>query len=266
MLTPNPSPDTWEYVSKHTLAKKMGGHAWIEELVPLLSDQVPVVEDMFEMSLLDGRTVESLLADAREVEMMRNLENTRKLEQILHSTESLQQRMEEVEKQSQLDALTGLHNRGYLDQKIEENFNQAVDCGWPISVVFVDIDFFKQINDNYGHDVGDYVLQEAAQLMIETTRDTDIVGRYGGEEFIILLPGVDTASAKRVAERLVDAFRNAEFSYGEARQIKLTISAGVATNNSNTSFKHQNELVRAADHAMYAAKQKGRDRFIFAAA
>jgi diguanylate cyclase (GGDEF)-like protein len=123
--------------------------------------------------------------------------------------------------------------------------------------MMLDIDHFKSINDNYGHQVGDQALQEFARRCLHSVREVDLVGRYGGEEFIILLPETDRDTSVQVAERLRMLILEKPFTLQET-SIPVTVSIGVATKDENTT--HLETLVARADQALYIAKHKGRNR------
>ncbi len=152
-----------------------------------------------------------------------------------------------------VDPLTGLFNRKALGGRFAEAAAQATVLGGWVSVVLCDLDHFKTVNDRYGHDRGDVVLREAAYRMRKTLRTFDLVYRIGGEEFLILLPGQDLASAVIVAERLVD-----DIAADAIDGLPLTMSAGVASGRGADLVLEP--LMKRADVALYAAKAAGRNR------
>lgn len=163
------------------------------------------------------------------------------------------------------DGLTGLHNRRYLDSHLQRLFDRAVARNRPLSVMIADIDRFKAINDTYGHDGGDDVLQQFAQRLLKNVRGIDLACRYGGEEFVIVMPDTEPAVARSVAERIRDEIARQAFSVsGGARKIKVTASAGVASLGSTTASVA--DLLKDADKALYEAKAAGRNRVVAAAA
>jgi diguanylate cyclase (GGDEF)-like protein/PAS domain S-box-containing protein len=175
------------------------------------------------------------------------------------------------------DALTGINNRGYLFELAEREFNVAIRYHPPLSIIIFDIDYFKQINDTFGHLTGDQVLQSIAQVVCAKIRSTDLIGRYGGDEFVVLLPQTSEQEALSLAERIhtsVAAIRmeNVEDS------MTLTVSIGIAQTSHNTipnllhdtlletgrtsQFGTLENLFLRADQALYAAKQAGRNRTV----
>jgi diguanylate cyclase (GGDEF)-like protein len=164
---------------------------------------------------------------------------------------------EEMHHLATTDGLTGLYTRRYFFERGEEIIQQASETGQAVSAIMVDVDYFKQFNDRYGHAVGDRVLQVVADSCRQEVRESDLVGRYGGEEFVILLPNTSLSKAKTVAERLRERLAFSPL-FVEDHTLTLTISAGVAELSSDTSTLWT--LVNAADQALYRAKGNGRNR------
>ncbi len=165
--------------------------------------------------------------------------------------------VELIEQKAQIDGLTGLSNRGHFDVRLAEEFARARRYRNPMSIVLFDIDFFKKLNDNYGHAFGDIVLQEVAEVTRETARNTDLAARYGGEEFVVILPEQDMVGARIFAERLRINLEALRLVYKEAI-IPVTASFGVSS--FGAAYASQNEMLIAADQALYAAKRSGRNR------
>lgn len=155
--------------------------------------------------------------------------------------------------QARHDGLTGLYNR----TAIVEMLKAALDTG-PVSVAMMDVDHFKQINDQLGHDVGDRVLVELGRVLTQALRPEDAVGRLGGEEFLLVLPGVDTWEAARVGERLRKRVEDLQV-LEQGKTLRVTVSVGVATAAAHTPYT---DLLKRADRTMYSAKHAGRNRVI----
>ena len=171
---------------------------------------------------------------------------------------------EALREQATTDPLTGLANRrallDTLARELERSRRSATTC----SIVFVDLDHFKQVNDSHGHSVGDKVLQEVASRMRAILRPYDIVGRYGGEEFIVVLPGCNAAGALAAAERLRASMSRTAIVVGDAR-LRVTCSLGVAVGSAENGWD-RDLLLSAADAAGYRAKRAGRDQVVMAEA
>jgi two-component system, cell cycle response regulator len=161
------------------------------------------------------------------------------------------------------DPLTGLYNRRYLETHLNHLIEHYINRGKAMSVIAVDVDFFKAINDTHGHDVGDKVLQELAVRLKANTRSVDLCCRVGGEEFIMVLPNTATDLSSRIAERLRRAVASRSFECGLNQPVPVTVSVGVSSllGADDTLEK----LLKRADQALYAAKREGRNRVIVAA-
>ncbi len=167
-----------------------------------------------------------------------------------------------VEQRAISDGLTGLANRRHCEEALRAEIVRSERYGSPISVILADIDNFKVANDTHGHSFGDLVLQQFASVLDETLREIDVSGRWGGEEFLIVLPGTTLSGAVDAAERIRAAFAGREFA-GGAENVRLTASFGVAD---LCSGRNADGLVDAADAALYEAKRAGKNRVVAAAA
>ena len=155
------------------------------------------------------------------------------------------------------DPLTGLHNRRHLAEQLERELGRAERDGYPVSLVMFDVDHFKEVNDTYGHGAGDEMLRAIAAELLEGTRRCDITCRYGGDEFVVVLPNARAQSARTRAERWRLRMHDVMKVIGDGR-VDTTISLGVATFPENGAT--MDALVAAADRAVYASKSAGRDR------
>ena len=157
------------------------------------------------------------------------------------------------------DALTGLYNRRHLDSNLEREFLRAKRYNSNLSIAVIDIDFFKKVNDTYGHLCGDYVLKEVAYMILDTLRKTDMVFRYGGEEFVAVLTETSIDKAVIPLERLRKAIEAYPFVYNGV-EFKVTVSIGV--NSTESGAETAGEFLDGADKALYSAKNNGRNRVI----
>ncbi len=162
----------------------------------------------------------------------------------------------QLQEQAIRDPLTGLYNRRYFDETLEREIAHARREGFPLSLVTLDIDHFKEINDTYGHEAGDLILQNLGSLLVALTRQSDIACRYGGEEFVLLLVNAPIEAAERRAEALRALFADMHTPHGTIA-LRSTVSLGVATFPEHAS--NGRKLINASDRALYAAKAAGRN-------
>jgi len=159
------------------------------------------------------------------------------------------------------DALTGVYNRHYFDQQLKFELQRVQRTGQDITIAFIDIDRFKQINDTFGHQMGDLVLQTFGDIMQKNLRSTDVLARYGGEEFIIIFPDTSENEVVSIVDRILEKFREIPIIQKEGREICLTFSAGVSGWRPNLSPQ---EWIKLADSAVYQAKRMGRNQVVLA--
>lgn len=222
--------------------------------------------------------IESLTAEVelgkvrhqQEVDQLRNVELAKanadltaaleELEKANRELEAAKERLdiqnEELERLSVTDSLTGVHNRRYLDQQLESEFSRAVRYGHGLSVAIIDTDDFKKVNDNFSHAIGDQALRTLAWLIQEITRKSDILARFGGDEFVVVFPETTLEEAVVACEKVraaVETFPWSEIAPG----LSVTISVGVA---SHSRFDSGEDLLKAADQKLYEAKEAGRNR------
>jgi len=164
----------------------------------------------------------------------------------------------ELERLAITDVLTGIFNRRYFFLEAEKIFERSNHPACDLAVLMIDIDHFKNVNDTYGHHVGDLVLREIAHQMRDSLRPTDLFARYGGEEFIALIPRMPFHDVSHIAERLVNAI-NSHPIQAEGHNIPVTISLGAAMLTGEATSL--NEFLSKADFALYTAKQAGRNRW-----
>lgn len=160
------------------------------------------------------------------------------------------------------DDLTQLFNFRYLDQTLDIELRRSQKYGSTVSLIFLDMDYFKKVNDRYGHLAGSKVLIEVAQLLIGSLRDVDIIARYGGDEFVVVLPETNAETTVKITQRVQRSIQNRTFLEKEGLSLHLTASFGIATFPDHAKTKR--DLLRLADEAMYRAKESGRDRISLA--
>ncbi|MGN6486407.1 MAG: PleD family two-component system response regulator [Devosia sp.] len=162
------------------------------------------------------------------------------------------------------DELTGLYNRRYFERHLSLMLEKAQQQDRDMAVMLIDMDYFKAVNDTHGHDTGDAVLREFADRLRRNIRGVDLACRFGGEEFVVLMPDTDWRQAQGVAERVRQAVAEKGFATGNRRPLQLTISVGLALNESETDTPEI--MLKRADIALYRAKREGRNRVVFDAA
>ncbi len=201
------------------------------------------------------------------IEIVRDMSERKQAEQELqHAHEDLQKQYAEIQKleaklreQAIRDPLTGLYNRRYIQEALRDELTKAEQGTYPLSVLLLDLDHFKAINDTFGHEAGDLILKALARHLTANTRKNDIVCRYGGEEFVVVMPAISLEKAHQRAENWLASFQQMRVQYKD-RLLSCTFSAGVA------GFPEIGRTIKrlfdAADRAMYAAKQSGRNQVV----
>lgn len=180
-------------------------------------------------------------------------------------TTNAMRRVALLEQENVIDAMTGIYNRRYLDRRLNEEFAISKRHAVPLSILLIDIDHFKVVNDRHGHQIGDQVLTHLAKLILDTIRHSDTAARYGGEEFMVIAPNTAALAAGDLAERLRHQVESRILKLEPTDQsprqpeIGITVSVGVATYCQEVNNGIQ-KLVYAADMALYRAKQAGRNR------
>ncbi|MEQ1774651.1 MAG: GGDEF domain-containing protein [Burkholderiales bacterium] len=164
---------------------------------------------------------------------------------------------DKIYRMATIDAGTQLFNKKYLLETLDSEFRLCRAYGRPLSVIYYDLDFFKKVNDVHGHSCGDFVLRECAQVVKSCMRATDILARFGGEEFVAVLPNADVLTATELAERIRGSIEAHTFVF-DGKTLKQTISIGVSENQS--AFKTATDLLNDADRKLYQSKQSGRNR------
>ncbi|HPD19480.1 MAG TPA: GGDEF domain-containing protein, partial [Candidatus Goldiibacteriota bacterium] len=178
------------------------------------------------------------------------------IEQVKETTNILREQKEEVERKAIIDELTGIYNRRYFEAKLEDELTLAKRFRTNLCLIMFDIDFFKNINDTYGHQAGDSILQEMALTAGSLMSSVDSLCRYGGEEFVIILPETKIEQAIDIAEKLRSEIEEHVFYVGD-KIVNVTISAGIAEYPTHSLLKQG--LIEKADSALYQAKNSNRN-------
>lgn len=222
------------------------------KLLATINDGTEELARLFEINISAARQTNELLDEAKEVLLELSLESQRSADQLAQQNQHLKQR-------ATTDPLTGVANRGHFNEFLTEHFGLASRAGEPISLILIDIDRFKSINDSYGHPTGDRILISLAELMQRHTPQGALAARYGGEEFAIVLPATDRPAAARLADQIRCAIEGTPIELDSGRALSITASMGVACYDGARFFRGPQQLLKAADRAVYAAKDAGRN-------
>jgi diguanylate cyclase (GGDEF)-like protein len=220
---------------------------------------IPEAAAIYETDLHCAQDTDSILEQARDVLMIRNLHALRDVN--TRTRNARHEARNAAESEDTRDALTGAYNRLFVDESLWREFDSASRHGWPLSIAYVDLDNFKKINDTFGQQAGDRILQTTARILRDNSRESDVIARYGREEFALILPATDAETVRQICERIVVAFQTARHDIGSS-SIMVTVSIGCATHSPADPFGTVAELVRAADQALYTAKLQGRNRTV----
>lgn len=238
--------------------------AW-QPYTDIFTDEQPALRHELGLRHADGseRTIEAHIAFLMEADervaligVLRDITERKAMERELHQSNAW------LREQSIRDPLTHLHNRRYLDERLPHELQRAARQQLPVGIIVLDIDRFKNINDTYGHDCGDMLLQTVGAFLRGSMRSEDIVCRYGGEEFVIVLPGATTTATHIRAEDVRLGLHTLVVQQGPCQIAHITASFGVAVFPQHGTSS--DDLFRTADQALYAAKQGGRDRVLIA--
>ncbi len=227
--------DDYEPLNKNTrslMVIPMNSHARIKGAITIESEEIGQFTELdLQMASIVARSAALALENAK-----------------------LHKRTEEL---TIIDGLTGAYNYRYFIQKLQEEKRRATRYNLPVSLIMVDIDWFKKLNDTYGHEVGNIVLKELAKIIRSCIRDVDIFARYGGEEFVVILPQTSKDEAVVIGERIRRRVEKAVIITSQAGRLQITVSVGVSSFPENG--RPQEELVSVADKALYKAKDEGRN-------
>ena len=165
---------------------------------------------------------------------------------------------DELYRMGVMDPVTNIYNKRYFTERLKQEFSLAKRNKTELSLIMIDLDFFKKINDTYGHLAGDFILGKLSEVFSSMTRDEDIVARYGGEEFVAILPGSSEEGAVICAERIREKIAQKPFIF-EREKINITVSIGIATLDENNFFESYEDFIEAADNCLYRSKKSGRN-------
>ncbi len=228
------------------------------DIVARLIKLIPEAEELYETSILDTTDADALMSQARELMTVRNLYALRDVQALQETASVLINRTEELEDAARRDALTGTLNRMWLERLLDREFTQALMFSRSLSVALIDLDHFKRINEALGHEGGNRILKSHAEIIRANIRGSDLIGRYSGDTFLVILPGTDEMLAMQVCERILQAIRESSVN-ASIPSFKISVSIGTATYTPSRLFNSATELLQGADHALYRAKLRGRN-------
>lgn len=245
--------DLWE--------KILAGQVWHGEMTNRRKDGSLYQEEQTITPVLDGEgNITHFIAIKSDITRRKQAEAELKLarEELEKANHELQSALRQQQHLARTDSLTGVHNRRYLFERAGHEFDLARRYRHPLSIIMFDLDHFKQINDTFGHAMGDQMLERMAGVARSQLRDVDLIGRYGGEEFMIVLPMTEAKQASLLAERIHKGVRSLRIE-AEKGPASITLSAGVAEMSHDPMDTSVDDIIRRADEALYAAKQAGRN-------
>jgi diguanylate cyclase (GGDEF)-like protein len=237
-----------DFISKPITALEL--QARLKAAFIRLRDQTELYGVLQKDAQSDGKNISTLVAE--------NYHLRQEYQKVRRINEELAQNCQQLEQLASLDTLSGLLNRRTLFQRIETEMERTTRLGWPLTGIMIDIDHFKRVNDNHGHQCGDLVIQEIGAKLTKSLRKYDYAGRYGGEEFFVLFSNTTSDIAQSIAERFRLDMLEAKFRCGE-ESFGITVSIGVAQFSPGES---PDRWINRADGAMYQAKQRGRNQVV----
>lgn len=236
--------------------------AQFDQVLARIGEALPTIANLFDTSPASPARVQYLIEHAQELATLRTLRQVQDADQARRRADESEARANRLAELAHRDALTGVLNRRQLEAVLEEEFVRATRHGWPLSIAFIDLDDFKKINDAHGHLTGDDVLREFADKLQGQLRQTDTVARFGGEEFVALLPNTTETVALDVVRRVLASIVITPMALLPDGPLFVTFSAGVATQGGYERFADVQDLLRAADDVLYRSKNLGRNRVI----
>ncbi len=252
----------------HNVLEKHFGmeHEQVDKLIDTIGEKAREVMDLFAVDPGDMKPFSQLIQEANDELRRLNFSYEQvvlELKQAKQNAEQLALSLKESNDRLRTlafrDDLTGLYNHRYFQEIFETEIHRATRHSHPVSLLLLDIDFFKQVNDTYGHPAGDNVLRQVSQTMVKLVRNCDIVARYGGEEFAIVLPETGRSSAKVLAQRIRRGIEQLQIAIN-GQEIGVTVSVGVSSSDIEGMKSERPVLIDRADQALYAAKKNGRNK------
>lgn len=244
-LNPSDTEKIAQTMTKLYARLNLDGQALLK-VIAKIKDELRTIEELFEFSICSESELNALMSEAQELLSIQSLIKIRDLED-----------------KTQRDGLTGAHNRAFFDSVFEREFIFSTQHSTPLTIAMIDVDHFKQVNDSHGHVVGDALLIALVRAIFGQIRQDDLLCRYGGEEFVLILPGTTIASARKLLIRLKNSIEAISYKLDNDKHIGITVSMGIATNlDKGSIFTSHDGMLEAADLALYAAKHAGRNKIV----
>lgn len=255
--------DIWLAADGHAtltqLAPWLGTEQERSQLLSRIQARLPMMSELFEVATPDHIDPHTLLFQAKQLLLERALSFQQRLNRKEQELEELREHNAQLNQAVRFDPLTRLYNRQHLTVLFQEYFLQAQRDAQPLVVIFIDLDYFKQINDEHGHHLGDQALKAFAKLLRRMSEQGMTIGRYGGEEFLIILPGYTAQRAMEFANEICEQLRVMPLVQHDGKAIYVTASVGIA-HLGDGEFATPDDLIRIADQRMYLSKRQGRNR------
>lgn len=228
-----------------------------------IASALPEIQELFDTPMLSTMQAKGLTAEAKELIICQNLKTLDAVASAQSREKDLKHVADELYEVAHRDALTNVYNRRHFDEALIKAFAEAGGQRQPLSLAYFDLDNFKLVNDQHGHQHGDTVLCEVATMIQAHLRPSDQLARYGGEEFVVLLPGLDRSAARAVIERIRVGIEGLAITLAGGQRVAVTLSVGVATYDDGVHGPGEPaDLIKAADQALYQAKRQGRNRLV----
>lgn len=229
------------------------------EFISQIDSQLPDMASLFDVTLLDEKSREQILNEARDILVDQSLKLIQQTNQRQQEIESLQKKAQNIAQQANSDHLTGTSNRKHIEELLATEFEISRRRQRPLSLAFIDIDNFKPINDTYGHQGGDLVLQNIARFFSSQIRQQDSLARYGGDEFLLLLHNTGEDDAYALLKRIMTSLQSSPGIEVNQQLIRVTISIGMASFTPDDKSSSPRQLIEEADKALYQSKKSGRN-------
>ena len=261
------SPDKWHKLFRRNAKGLLKLNVLtINKILKVVHNEVDRVSEYFGLNLSTIKSVEEILQEANIKLALLNLSYEEMNRELIHSKLKLEKITRELESKNKLlknmaniDGLTEIHNHRYFQNFLDKEINRSIRNQNTISILLADIDLFKNFNDNYGHQTGNFVLKEFCRLCKENIREYDLIARYGGEEFVFVLPETEPEDAEIVAEKIRSTVAKHHFT-DDNSVYQVTVSIGVASARPTEKSFKKHEFIGLADEALYQAKREGRNR------